>query len=259
MQSLKRYRRVVGEGVLSQYQYEGGYWEELDDASWEALSREMLRERSAILELRKTASGEQRYRFNYWGSLIDAPAEDPKSVCAISFWLPTRYLEEHGPAHVRELAMELAEPLPFSSGHAGLAFNCDLDLLGVTEAVTALWFRYPGLDVPRMDSHALQLGTRVAATSWLTFLGQPVLGELGGTAGLRSRLPSQDIRVQELEGARAVITLGEWPEAGEEGRMPPAYRELARVLEPWLFHEKYLRNADYTEEDLRRWERRFLE
>jgi hypothetical protein len=259
MRSLERYRRAVGEGVLSQYLHEAGYWEELDDSAWKALSQEMLGERSAIIELRETASGEHRYRFDYWGSLMDAPTDDPKRVCAASFWFPTEYLEEHGPAHVRELAMELAEPLPFSSGHAGLAFNCDLDLLGVSEAVTEWWFRYPGMDLPRLDSHVLQLGTSVRTASWLTFLGPPVLGELGGVAGLRSRLHSQDILVQELEGARAVITLGEWPEAGEEGRMPPAYQELARVLEPWLFHEKYLPNAGYTEQELRRWERRLLE
>ncbi|MFY0576656.1 type VI immunity family protein [Cystobacter fuscus] len=35
---------------------------------------------------------------------------------------------------------------------------------------------------------------------------------------------------------RAVVALGPWPEAGDlrQGQTLPAYRELARVLEPWL-------------------------
>ena len=95
---------------------------------------------------------------------------------------------------------------------------------------------------------------------WLTFLGQPVLGELGGAAGLRSRLSSPDITVQEMEGDRAVVTLGTWPEAGdtEQGQLLPLHRELARVLEPWRQHERY-RWRDFSEDDMRRWERRFLD
>jgi len=259
LHSLERYRRVVGNEVLSQYLHESGYWEELDEAAWEARTREMLRERTAIVDLIELASRERRYQFEYRGCLIDAPVDDPKSVCAVSFWFPTEYLEEHGPAHMRKLALELAAPLPFSSGHAGLAFNTDHDVLGM-EGDPSTWCNlHPGMDVLRLGRVALQLGTKVRSASWLTFLGPPVLGELGGAPGLQALLSSQDIRVQELEGERAVITVGEWPEAGEEGRMPPSYLALARVLEPWLFHQKYLRNASYTEEELRRWERRFLE
>jgi hypothetical protein len=88
-----------------------------------------------------------------------------------------------------------------------------------------------------------------------------VLSELGGTAGLRTRLHSPDIMVQELGNDRVVITLGPWPEAGdtEQGLVLPAYRELARVLEPWLYHQKPLRDPDFTPEDMLRWERRFLD
>jgi len=42
--------------------------------------------------------------------------------------------------------------------------------------------------------------------------------------------------LQDLEDERAVITLGEWPDAGDtqQSRELPLQRELARVLEPWL-------------------------
>jgi hypothetical protein len=89
----------------------------------------------------------------------------------------------------------------------------------------------------------------------MNFLGQPVLGALGGAAGLRTRLHSPDTTVQELGNEQAVVTLGQWPEAGdlEQGHTLPAYRELAHVLEPWLYLDRH------SDEDLRRWERRFLD
>ncbi len=66
--------------------------------------------------------------------------------------------------------------------------------------------------------------------------------------------------VQELDGERALVTLGKWPEAGdsEQGRTLPEYRELARVLEPCLYMGRARING-FSEEDTRRWERRFLD
>ena len=115
------------------------------------------------------------------------------------------------------------------------------------------------MDVPDIDWVSLHIGTQVRGPSWLTFLGQPVLGELGGVSGLRARLHHPETTVQEMEGDRAVVSLGPWPEAGdtEQGNVLPAYQELARVLEPWLYHEPRL-HAVQNMEDTRRWERRFL-
>ena len=61
--------------------------------------------------------------------------------------------------------------------------------------------------------------------------------------------------MQELDAERAVVTLGEWPEAGDmaRGHTLPAYRELAHVLEPWLHLERS------SQETPRRWERRLLD
>jgi Protein of unknown function (DUF3396) len=176
------------------------------------------------------------------------------------FWLPTEYLEEHGPGHVRELAMDLAAPLPLSSGHAGLSFNVQ-NVMGVDEILHKLCFRYPGMDMPDAGWAALNLGSRVRGPSWLNFLGQPLLGQLGGAAGLRSRLHSGETTVQEMDGNRVIITLGKWPEAGdtEQGHLLPAYRELARVLEPWLYRTVSRFEHLDVPEHVHRWERRFLD
>jgi hypothetical protein len=262
LRSIDRYRRVLGSDVLSRYSSERCVWDDLDDAAWAHLRGEVLDDTSAIIHLTDITSEENRFRLDYYGSygaLIGPPTDEPTTVCALSFWLPTEYLEEHGPGHVRELALELAAPLPFCSGHAGLAFNTEYDLLYARPELRKWLFLYPGMDAPRLGRLALHLGAKVRTPSWLTFLGQPVLGELGGASGLRSRLHSPDITVQEMEGERVVVTVGPEPEAGEDGRMPPAYRELARVLEPWLFHEKFLVDSTLTAEELRRWERRLLD
>ncbi|ADO75844.1 type VI immunity family protein [Stigmatella aurantiaca] len=96
-----------------------------------------------------------------------------------------------------------------------------------------------------------------------TLLGHWHEGEdhLLGATGLRSRLSCPGTQVEEMEGGRAVVTRGASPEAGdtEAGQMLPGYRELAQVLEPWLYQETFLPGSAFSEEELRRWERRFLD
>jgi hypothetical protein len=263
LRALDSYRRHTGPSALGRYSDQEGSWHDLDDAGWALTRRELLSHSQFIFDLTDASGSENRYRFRYHGRPADKPTLfiPPGAVSAVSFWLPTEYLEEHGPGHVRDLALELAGILPFNSGHVGLSFNCDTDLAGVRREVRQLCFRFPGMDIP--DPHLLssELGPKLRGIAWLTFLGQPVLGELGGVGGLRSRLRSQATTVQELEGDRAVVTLGPWPEAGntEQGQALPAYRELARVLEPWLYQQQALGGPDFTPEDTLRWERRFLD
>jgi hypothetical protein len=259
MRSLDAYLRAVGPQSLSLYTDYEGEWHDLDETGWERTRRQLLDDSWSVIQLADPVASGNQYRFEYFGRPTETPSLHfgPDAVCAVSFWLPTEYLEAHGPGHVRELALELAAPLPFCSGHAGLSFNCEPDLVGVDTEIHKRSPRYPGLDIPNLSWLSLKLGTRIPTVSWLTFLGQPVLGELGGTAGLRSRLHAPDTTVQELDDGRAVVTLGPWPEAGDtaQGHNLPAYRELARVLEPWLYRETHVR----VSEDVRRWERRFLD
>jgi hypothetical protein len=264
LHALDTYLNAVGPKALGAYADDDGELRELDDAGWKRIRRELLEEEYPLIRLYDDySSREDRYGFEYAGKPLGTPAlnDEPNASCMVSFWLPTEYLEEHGPGRVRELALELATPLPFCFGQAGFAFKGQKTLIGIKRKIRELCFRYPGLDIPEPSWHSWKLGTRVRAPSWLTFLGLPVLGELGGAAGLRSRLSSPGTTVQEMEGERAVVTLGPWPDAGdtEQGRTLPAYRELARVLEPWLYHEKTSWGLDFPPEDLRRWERRFLD
>ncbi|WP_224247451.1 DUF3396 domain-containing protein [Hyalangium gracile] len=261
--TLKTYLSTVGSESLGLYADDEGEWQDLDAAGWELIWRLLREAPSASVELQDASRLECRYRFEYLGKPRKIPPlfDKATAVSAVSFWLPTEFLEAQGPERVRELALNLAASLPFCSGHAGLSFNGALDMAGVDQRVASYCFRYPGLDIPDVSWRSWNLGTRVAGPYWLTFLGQPVLGELGGADGLRSHLLSPGTTVQELGGDRAVITLGAWPEAGdtERGDTLPAYRELARVLEPWLFREPNGLLAGLPREDVPRWERRFLD
>ncbi|WNG51782.1 DUF3396 domain-containing protein [Archangium minus] len=196
----------------------------------------------------------------------------PDSVSLLTATLPTEYLEVHGAARVRELALEMASQLRFASGHAGLALHLYRSLRRSDVAFRAELLRYPGIDLRTAWLGAHRMGLRVDGVHWLNFLGQPVLGQLGGAAALRSRLHAPETIVHELAGDRVVVSLGEGPEAGDlsAGKTLPAYSELARVLEPWLepprlweriwLGEPVLHSSlCFTEDEARRWWMRFLD
>lgn len=263
VRALECYRKAIGLNTLA-YQPDGeGGWQELDAANWELTYEEMLHPRGAEIWLRETDRLVANYEFTYSGRDLKEAFEfqDLERTCAVAFWLPTEYLERHGPAQVRKLALELGAELPFNSGHAGLSVYCPEDLDQVRKLLWPQCFRHPGLDIPAMERLPGRLGTRIKGVSWLTFLGNPVLGELGGAEGLAARLHSGGTTVEDMGTGCAVVTLGEWPEAGdlEQGNTLPAYRELAGVLEPWLYQSPPIPSWKFPDEALYRWERRFLE
>jgi len=210
------------------------------------------------VELSSEEHGVTGYGFCYWARLPWRKPV-PGEMSLVSFSWPTEYLEEHGPERMRELIQQLAELLPHASGHAGLAFSSP-NLWGpAMKDIYEEALRYPGLDVTHGQR---ELGTRVDGVHWLNFLGPEVLSQVGGAEALRSRLHAPSTRVEAREGGRAVVELGEEPEAGDlaQGDTLPAYRELARVLEPWLLpFPESLSWKDCPPGTARRWWRRFLD
>jgi len=256
LRALELYRRAVGPEKLGWYTGTEGYLERLDAEAWEYHQRQGRDRDGWVLELWEHPDKLGGFRFDYRGRRLDITS-DPQRLNAssgASFWLPTEYLEEQGPARVKELAVTLARELPLSTGYVSLAFNALTDVRGVPEKLRELSLRYPGMDMLDLDI-TRRIGTRPKGAYWLNFYGQPLLGELGGVTGLRERLSLPGVSVKEFEGDKALVALGEWPEA--EGAMRP-YRELARVLEPHLYQET-VRWPGFPPEDMRRWERRFLD
>ncbi|EAU64360.1 hypothetical protein STIAU_5934 [Stigmatella aurantiaca DW4/3-1] len=253
LDALECYCREVGPQSLGFYVDYEGNWQQLDGFRQRELRREMLEGQWTLLEMRDTPQEVGAYGFSYYGksrATLDA-ASASDAVSAVSFWLPTEYLEASGPEHVRAFALHLAATLPWSSGHAGLAFKSLTGLLE-TEESRQLCLRYPGIDVADVSTISWHLGQRVRVPSWMNFMRPPVQA--------LPHLIQTGFDFQSLEEGRAVITLGLWPEAGDltEGRNLPLYRELVRTLEPWRYHEHVPRRS-LMGEHVRRWDRRFLE
>ncbi|QRN98285.1 DUF3396 domain-containing protein [Archangium violaceum] len=239
-----------------------GQGEPLDDASWERTRRKTLDAGaggSGSLMLYDNPSGMNEILVDYRGlSPVPLPWPERKDdVCVLYLRLPTEYLEERGPEHVRTLALELAAELPFSSGYVD--FVLCASRAGSVDALELIRPRYPGVHLAA-SSAIMNVNTRVEGIHWMNFLGQPVLGQLGGVSGLRERLMLPGVSIQEMSGDRVLITLGGRPEPGdvEAGQSLPLHRALARILEPYLYQRKPLFGHPVPEA-LLRWDRRFLE
>jgi len=239
-----------------------GQTEPFDAAAWVKLREEILNpepEMSAFLILEGKSNRADDLHVDYRGlRVIPLPWPDRKDdVSVLYLRLPTEYLEEQGPERVRALALDLAAELPFNSGYVDFVLCADTGEFH--EAIELIRSRYPGVHLASNEAD-LRMNTWVDGVHWMNFLGQPVLGKLGGVAELRERLALPGISLQEMSGDRVLITLGEQPETGdvEAGHTLPLHRALARLLEPHL-HHRTRRLGPMRPEDMLRWERRFLD
>jgi hypothetical protein len=262
--ALNVYLQAIGSEALPSYSDEQGERQRLDESGWKLIQQQFQQPDSCMVRLLPPMDQAHQFGFTYQGrgpNPFPWEGDGSKRVCGVLFRLPTDFLEQSGPESARNLALQLATSLPFSTGHAGLSFNGDADLLQGTPEEQELCFRYPGMDISDGEL-PVDMGSRVDGIHWLNFLGPPVLEELGGIEALRQRLHSPSTTVQALETGRALVTLGPYPDAGDvqQGRTLPAYRELARVLEPWLYQSSPRpAHLDELGQHIRRWERRFLE
>ncbi|MGZ3456979.1 MAG: type VI immunity family protein [Archangium sp.] len=210
------------------------------------------------------------YEMEYKARIPVRPESENMGLSMLTATVPIEYLEEHGPGRMRQLALDMASHLPFSCGHAGLALRIHRwGLRPKDPAFRAEVQRYPGIDIRGNWRFEEWMGLRVDGVHWLNFLGPPFVQQLGGAAALRSGLHSPETTLVKLDAERVVVSLGERLALGDlaGGKPLPSYRELARVLEPWLepieglpFGGPSKRNwLSLTEEEARRWWRRFLD
>jgi hypothetical protein len=270
-QALQTYRRAIPPQALGWYPDLNGDFQPLDAKGWEHIRTKMLERRWPVpcnVELDEHCDTTGGYNFEYVGRWLDGLRfmydEDP--TCAVTFTLPTEYLVEHGPVQVRSLALELARELPFSFGYASFALVAPSgQWFAAHPTVRELRDRYPGLDIYRLGETSQHIGTNARGAYWLTFLGLPLLGRLGGIEVLRRRLAFPDVSLHTLpplEGERVLVTLSEWPQAidtQQQERPSPQLLALADLLCPFFHEERsnwfYFLNND--REDMCRWIRRF--
>ncbi|NOK31727.1 DUF3396 domain-containing protein [Corallococcus exercitus] len=258
--SLQTFVDAVGIRALGYYIGEDDEPWELDDAGWAFIRTKIQDPVTPSVMLTADARYPEKIEFEYLGRDIHAPVfrRAPGTVTAVRFILPLSWLRAHGTSRVRELALALAAPLPFSSGHAGLSVTGYLNVGTVMTELVPLLRPYPGIDVQNFDLTASEIGTRLRVPHWMTFIGEPSLSAMGGVDFLRSQLHAPGTTVEALDASRAVVTLGPEPLAGGPDQPLPAYRELARVLEPWAFHSSWS-PAGFPDDDFFQWDRRFLD
>jgi hypothetical protein len=243
--ALETYQRAIPPRSLNWYGSPDGDTLPLDEKGWAHIRQRILGHPLAdgcTVELEELASEVGGYHFEYAGRRLDAPlfAHEEGTTSAVSFTLPTEYLLEHGPAHLRALALDLARELPFSFGYASLAAVSPRGAwYPVRKELLGLLCRYYGLDFYHLRETSRLIGTGARGAYWLTFLGQPLLGHLGGVERLRQHLSFPEVSFLPMEGDRVLITLGEWPEAFDttQGHDVPQYHELACLLEPYFPNE----------------------
>ena len=265
--ALQTYLRAVPPQSLNWYGSEDGDTLPLDDKGWEHIRKKMLERAWGlewIVELEENCSEVGGYHFEYDGRKLDDPmfSHDEDATTGVAFSFPTEYLLEHGPAHLRALALELARELPFSFGYASLAFVAPHGMwYAARMELVGLLNRYLGLDLYHLGDTSRVIGTRARGAYWLTFLGQPLLGQLGGIESLRHELSSfPEVSLQPLEGERLLISLGEWPEAIDTATPlhPAQYPALAHLLEPFLDEER-TGWVSLDKDNMRRWLRRLCQ
>lgn len=263
--ALQTYVHAIPPGSLAWYATEQGDTDPLDAKVWQ-YTREQILETSEALGCHVTLWEHEYeacgYNFQYVGRKIDDPlySRDENATCGIAFTFPTESLLEHGAAYLRALAIELSRELPFSSGYASLAL-VSRGWYSVRRELLTLLCRYLGLDLYSLDDTSRRIGTGARGAYWLTFLGQPLLGQLGGLEVLREQLPFPDVSFEALDGDRALLTLGEWPSALDtrEGIHALPYRTLARLLEPYFPNETFPVTNMFDRETMPRWLRRLCQ
>ncbi|ATB26959.1 type VI immunity family protein [Melittangium boletus] len=262
--SLQTYLRAIPSGVPGWYIDPESELRPLDEQGWAHIHWRILERpwgqacHVSLWQFEQEVGG---YNFEYAGYQLDPLRfHDEKAASAIAFSLPTEYLLEHGPEKVRALAIELSRDLPFSSGYVSLAFvSPDVRWYAQREKLLPLIERYWGLDLYDINGTSRCIGTGARGAYWLTFLGQPLLGQLGGIEALRRELPFPEVSFQPLEGERLLLTLEEWPNPMDtrEGLDVPQYRALARLLAPYLPEETIGLTSIFDRKNMGRWLRRF--
>ena len=256
---------AIPRGALAWYVDMDGEYQTLDESGWAYIREKLLNRPQAIachVQLLQVDAGVGGYNFEYSGYQLDSSLHhDDNAACSLAFSLPTEYLLEHGADKVSELALQLSRELPYSFGYASLAFvSPSGSWYSVRQEMLPLLERYRGLDLYLLSKTSRLIGTGARGAYWLTFLGQPLLGQLGGLETLRRELDFPEVSFEPLDGDRVLLRLGEWPSAMDvrEFIHRPHFTALARLLAPYFPDEQTGLTSIFDRRNMGRWLRRYL-
>lgn len=172
-----------------------------------------------------------RYYAYYLYDQLD-PGERPQDErIPIWFRVPQKVLAEAGPNVIISFALWLTEILPYSYGYVSPVLTCE----GSFRTALPYIQRYPGLDIAKAGSVAMDIGDRPLGAYWMNLFGPHLSQKLGGIETLRSALPEQ-VRVSSSGQGGSCVILGDVPDIGDVNRQNnlPLYHQLAAVLRPHM-------------------------
>lgn len=238
---------------------------------WRPLGPSVLERIHGSLSLRRAARNLTAFRLNdaagaaprYGFTLADRYRDKPDSMLLVQMTLPIDAAASVRADATVELACRVAALLSPVAGYCAPALAyADAQQTEAFERLRGLALRYPGYDVAMNDLTRMRIGRRVRGARWVTVLGPTLVGALGGPGALRSGLPA-DVEIRQA-GTATILRAGRTPEVGDSGACAPTplLRAVARLLEPvtWFRETKMLLwLANFDDELLARWERRFLD
>ena len=199
----------------------------------------------------------------YGFTLAGRYKDKPDSVTLVQMTFPIHAVDVKHAQGTFDFASRVAALLSPVGGYcAPSLLQADAQQSEAFERMRGLALRHPGYDAAMNDLTRMRLGRQVRGARWVTLLGPALLEAVGGMEALRKALPPEVDLSQA--GATTVIRAGATPELGDKNRQidTPLLRAVARVLEPiTLFREAkmLLYLANFDEDLLDRWERRFLD
>ncbi|MEA3274721.1 MAG: DUF3396 domain-containing protein, partial [Pseudomonadota bacterium] len=116
--------------------------------------------------------------------------DEGEQVGLMRLILPADFAEGSADSLV-ELVRELTDSLDFHSGHAGFGLNWNDrgDLAyDAQKQMRGLGMRFPGIDIPDLETTLYAIPNGIKRINWLTLLGNTLVENLGGYDYLESEL-----------------------------------------------------------------------
>ena len=208
-------------------------------------------------------AGDEAPQYGFTLSDRDKDEEQPVSRTLVQMTFPPGAADEERVDAFYSLVAEFTAVLQPAYGYCAPALlPSDARQTAAFVEIRRVAQRFPGYDVAVNDLTQLDIDARVRGARWITMLGPALACALGGSDAMRRALPAQ-VEVRDVAGT-TMIRAGRTPELGDVNRKlgTPLLRAVARVLEPvTLFGEINLLSyfANFDDDVLRRWERRFLD
>ena len=181
--------------------------------------------------------GNEGFRLD--GNDRDVPPERYTSINWIELRLPLEVGED--PDELAKRFIELAEPLDFVCGTAGLKLHCcSFAMQDHWSEIRGLVTRYEGVDPGAVDRVSWRAWHGIEGVNWLTFVGEPHLSTLGGAKAVLARAAKANDVTAQAVGKGVVLRAGHAPRIGDRNHpstdLDP-YRNVFDIVEPAMFFD----------------------